>query len=336
MILPRLGSAGSVCVDVRRGALTWGRVLGIRRRNQKSHWAISLATYAVRDAGSGGRYAGRSSATLPLSVRIAYGHPVRSAITVAGIDGHAASSSLILGSNLSATDLSSAAHTSADYRWPAPPSPYSARSPSPARSARSASDPPVSADGSQPSPQRSAPASSLTRLEPGPRGSWSIFGCRAVARVQLPSTSHPSPQPLLAKGQQDRQVKPTAHPALARLMLRWNQAKTNPRQSVMTPDARPNRPGAGSDHCPRTHGGDHRDDRTVSKIICHRIVGLRPWDDAHHRRDRVGCKGRTMLNVVSAAAGGTNRAAKRSADAADAAIACPRCEPGLYDTQAPR
>ena len=25
--------------------------------NQKSHWAISPATYAVRDAGSGGRYA---------------------------------------------------------------------------------------------------------------------------------------------------------------------------------------------------------------------------------------------------------------------------------------
>ena len=31
--------------------------------NQKSHWAISPATYAVRDAGSGGRYTGRNSAT---------------------------------------------------------------------------------------------------------------------------------------------------------------------------------------------------------------------------------------------------------------------------------
>ena len=57
--------------------------------NQKSHCAISPAAYAVRDAGSGGRYAGRSSATRPLSVRIEYGHPIRSAITVAGICGHA-------------------------------------------------------------------------------------------------------------------------------------------------------------------------------------------------------------------------------------------------------
>ena len=38
-----------------------------------------------RDAGSGGRYTGRSSATRPLNVRIEYGHPIRSAITVAGI-----------------------------------------------------------------------------------------------------------------------------------------------------------------------------------------------------------------------------------------------------------
>ena len=37
-------------------------------RNQKSHCAISPAAYAVRDAGSGGRYAGRHSATFPLSV----------------------------------------------------------------------------------------------------------------------------------------------------------------------------------------------------------------------------------------------------------------------------
>ena len=52
--------------------------------NQKSHCAISPAAYTVRDAGSGGRYAGRSSATRPLSVRIEYGQPTRSAITVAG------------------------------------------------------------------------------------------------------------------------------------------------------------------------------------------------------------------------------------------------------------
>jgi len=72
--------------------------------NQKSHCAISPAAYAVRDAGSGGRYAGRHSATFPLSVRTEYGHPTRSAITVAGIDGNAASNSRIRGSNPSATD----------------------------------------------------------------------------------------------------------------------------------------------------------------------------------------------------------------------------------------
>jgi hypothetical protein len=72
--------------------------------NQKSHCASSPAAYAVRDAGSGGRYAGRHSATFPLSVRTEYGHPIRSAITVAGIDGTAASSSRIRGSNPSATD----------------------------------------------------------------------------------------------------------------------------------------------------------------------------------------------------------------------------------------
>ena len=72
--------------------------------NHKSHWAISPAAYAVRDAGSGGRYAGRSSATFPLNVRIEYGLPIRSAITVEGIDGYAASSSRIRGSNASATD----------------------------------------------------------------------------------------------------------------------------------------------------------------------------------------------------------------------------------------
>ena len=37
--------------------------------NQKSHWAISPATYAVREAGSSGRYNGRSSGTRPLRTR---------------------------------------------------------------------------------------------------------------------------------------------------------------------------------------------------------------------------------------------------------------------------
>jgi hypothetical protein len=72
--------------------------------NQKSHCASSPAAYAVRDAGSGGRYAGRHSATFPLSVRIEYGHSTRSAITVDGISGTARSSSRIRSSNPSATD----------------------------------------------------------------------------------------------------------------------------------------------------------------------------------------------------------------------------------------
>src|SRR5215208_120844 len=65
--------------------------------NQKSHWAISPATYTVRPAGSGGRYAGRNSATRPLNVRIPYGQPTRSAITVAGILGTALTNSRIRG-----------------------------------------------------------------------------------------------------------------------------------------------------------------------------------------------------------------------------------------------
>ena len=72
--------------------------------NQKSHCASSPAAYLVRDAGSAGKYAGRSSATRPLSVRIEYGHPIRSAITVAGMSGTARSSSRIRDSNPSATD----------------------------------------------------------------------------------------------------------------------------------------------------------------------------------------------------------------------------------------
>jgi hypothetical protein len=72
--------------------------------NHRSHWAISPGSYAVRDAGSGGRYAGRSSATRSRSTRIDRSHPIRSAITVAGIVGYARSSSRIRGSNPSTTD----------------------------------------------------------------------------------------------------------------------------------------------------------------------------------------------------------------------------------------
>ena len=47
----------------------------------------SSAAYAVRLAGSDGRYAGCSSATRSRSTRIDRSHPIRSAITVAGIAG---------------------------------------------------------------------------------------------------------------------------------------------------------------------------------------------------------------------------------------------------------
>jgi len=72
--------------------------------NHKSHWATSPAAYTVRLAGSGGRYAGRSSATRSRSTRIDRSHPIRSAITVAGIDGYALSSSRIRGSAASTID----------------------------------------------------------------------------------------------------------------------------------------------------------------------------------------------------------------------------------------
>src|SRR3954467_306213 len=72
--------------------------------NQKSHCAISPATYVVRPAGSGGRYAGRSSATRPDKVRIDLVQPTRSAITVAGIVGTAINNSRIRGSTASTID----------------------------------------------------------------------------------------------------------------------------------------------------------------------------------------------------------------------------------------
>lgn len=58
----------------------------------------------MRDTGSGGRYTGRNIRTRSLRVRIEYDHPIRSAITVAGIRGYTASNSRILGSASSATD----------------------------------------------------------------------------------------------------------------------------------------------------------------------------------------------------------------------------------------
>ena len=93
-------STGS-CVAVR----TWPNPTGNSMSgNQKSCWAISPATYWVRPAGSGGRYTGRSSATRSLNTVIPRDQPIRSAITVAGIVGHAANSSRIRGSTSSTID----------------------------------------------------------------------------------------------------------------------------------------------------------------------------------------------------------------------------------------
>lgn len=58
-----------------------------RHRGTRSRTARSHRPHMSRDAGSGGRYSGRNSRTRPLSVRIEYHQPIRSAITVAGIRG---------------------------------------------------------------------------------------------------------------------------------------------------------------------------------------------------------------------------------------------------------
>ena len=76
----------------------------------------------VREAGSGGTYNGRNSATRALRVRIEYDQPIRSAITVAGIRGYTWSNSRIRDSTASATDPLAArwyfggpSHANADF-----------------------------------------------------------------------------------------------------------------------------------------------------------------------------------------------------------------------------
>jgi hypothetical protein len=58
----------------------------------------------VRDAGSGGRYTGRNSATRLDSTRIDRVQPIRSAITVAGIAGYNCNNSRICDSTASTID----------------------------------------------------------------------------------------------------------------------------------------------------------------------------------------------------------------------------------------
>ena len=83
---------------------TSGATRTILGGNHRSHCTISPGWYSVRSAGSGGANNGRSSATLARSTDADRVHPIRSAITVAGIVGVLDSNARICGSNASTTD----------------------------------------------------------------------------------------------------------------------------------------------------------------------------------------------------------------------------------------
>ena len=103
------------------------RSAGTRSRTGRSR----PARYLVRDAGSGGRYTGRSSAHPLLEHRRSpRAHPIRSAITVAGIVGNACSSSRIRGSTASTTDPAGRRSYLGGPSRPAPPAPCSSSTPS--------------------------------------------------------------------------------------------------------------------------------------------------------------------------------------------------------------
>src|SRR5665648_817976 len=69
--------------------------------NHRSHCTISPAVYVVRSAGSGGLNNGRSNATLARNTDDECSHPIRSAITDAGISGNSVNNRRIAGSNSS-------------------------------------------------------------------------------------------------------------------------------------------------------------------------------------------------------------------------------------------
>src|SRR4051794_19337458 len=157
--------------------------------NQKSCCAISPATYSVRLAGSGGKYTGRNSATRPDNVRIDRSQPIRSAITVAGIIGHADNNSRICGSTTSTIEPAgrreyfggpSAANAALTVFFEHPNTRaitligiFSARC-----------NRLISAQSST----HNTPSSSLARCEPGSRPKGSKFGCRAGVIFRVPST----------------------------------------------------------------------------------------------------------------------------------------------------
>jgi hypothetical protein len=90
----------------------WPQVFTPYRYAETVRFPADQSTMTVRHAeGSDlvsiedcGRYTGRSSATRDESTRIERVHPIRSAITVAGIVGYAANSSRIRGSTASTID----------------------------------------------------------------------------------------------------------------------------------------------------------------------------------------------------------------------------------------
>jgi hypothetical protein len=78
-------------------------VAGLAGPDRQAGGQVGLA-----GAGSGGRYTGRNSPTRSRRIRIECAHPIRSAITMAGIVGNACSSSRIRGSTSSTSDHRSA------------------------------------------------------------------------------------------------------------------------------------------------------------------------------------------------------------------------------------
>jgi hypothetical protein len=132
---------------------------------------------------------GHSCATRALSVRMEHDQPIRSAITVVGIIGYAASNSRIRGSNPSATDprgarqyLGGPSAASAAFtvlRATPITRAISEIAKSSARRNRRISAQPSTSNTCFP------PA----RIQPGSQGSWPIFSCRAVVSFPLPSTT---------------------------------------------------------------------------------------------------------------------------------------------------
>jgi len=70
----------------------------------ETHCTISPAVYVVRSAGSGGLNNGRNCAIRARNTEEECSHPIRSAITVAGMSGNSVSNLRIAGSNPSTLD----------------------------------------------------------------------------------------------------------------------------------------------------------------------------------------------------------------------------------------